>query len=228
MKVPIRFKRMTHSKVARSCGAPLRSTVRPAMPAPAQLTTTRSVPISAARPRPASTDSSDVTSPSANTAFLPNSDARAVPRSAFLSKMTTPAPAACSRRIVASPSPDAPPVTSATESFRSTMSLSPVAEPGQRSPAHPRDAAGKLRAMTETTYETPADLLGAVGDTYGPTEWIEITQERVNTFADATDDHQWIHVERRAGARRGRSGHRSPTATSRCRSAPASSPSCAR
>jgi len=26
-------------------------------------------------------------------------------------------------------------------------------------------------------------------------EWLEITQERVNTFADATDDHQWIHVD---------------------------------
>ena len=28
----------------------------------------------------------------------------------------------------------------------------------------------------------------------GTSEWFEITQERVNTFADATDDHQWIHV----------------------------------
>jgi acyl dehydratase len=49
--------------------------------------------------------------------------------------------------------------------------------------------------MTTKTYETPADLLGAVGDTFGPTEWIEITQERISTFADATDDHQWIHVD---------------------------------
>ena len=49
--------------------------------------------------------------------------------------------------------------------------------------------------MAATTYETPADLLAAVGDTFGPTEWLEITQERVNTFADATDDHQWIHVD---------------------------------
>ena len=48
--------------------------------------------------------------------------------------------------------------------------------------------------MTKTTYETPADLVDAVGDNYGPTEWIEITQERIDTFADATDDHQWIHV----------------------------------
>jgi len=49
--------------------------------------------------------------------------------------------------------------------------------------------------MTTKTYESPAELLGAVGDTYGPTDWIEITQERINTFADATDDHQWIHVD---------------------------------
>lgn len=34
-----------------------------------------------------------------------------------------------------------------------------------------------------------------VGTTLGPTEWLEVTQHRVNQFADATDDHQWIHVD---------------------------------
>ncbi len=29
----------------------------------------------------------------------------------------------------------------------------------------------------------------------GPTEWLEITQDRIDLFADATDDHQWIHVD---------------------------------
>jgi acyl dehydratase len=29
----------------------------------------------------------------------------------------------------------------------------------------------------------------------GPSSWIDITQERVDAFADATDDHQWIHVD---------------------------------
>ena len=29
----------------------------------------------------------------------------------------------------------------------------------------------------------------------GTTEWLEVTQERVGPFADATDDHQWIHVD---------------------------------
>jgi acyl dehydratase len=34
-----------------------------------------------------------------------------------------------------------------------------------------------------------------VGDEFGPSDWLEITQERINRFADATDDHQWIHVD---------------------------------
>jgi acyl dehydratase len=33
------------------------------------------------------------------------------------------------------------------------------------------------------------------GDTFGPSSWIEITQEKIDAFADATDDHQWIHVD---------------------------------
>lgn len=33
------------------------------------------------------------------------------------------------------------------------------------------------------------------GTEVGVTDWMEITQERVNQFADATDDHQWIHVD---------------------------------
>jgi acyl dehydratase len=39
------------------------------------------------------------------------------------------------------------------------------------------------------------------GDTYGPSSWIVVDQDRIDAFADATDDHQWIHVDRdRAGA----------------------------
>ena len=34
-----------------------------------------------------------------------------------------------------------------------------------------------------------------VGQELGPTGWIEVTQERIDAFADATDDHQWIHVD---------------------------------
>ena len=46
------------------------------------------------------------------------------------------------------------------------------------------------------TLEVPVkDLPDWVGKEIGPGEWHEITQERVNTFADATGDHQWIHVD---------------------------------
>jgi acyl dehydratase len=34
-----------------------------------------------------------------------------------------------------------------------------------------------------------------VGDVFGPSSWIDIPQERINAFADATEDHQWIHVD---------------------------------
>jgi acyl dehydratase len=34
-----------------------------------------------------------------------------------------------------------------------------------------------------------------VGDVYGPSSWIDIPQSRIDGFADATGDHQWIHVE---------------------------------
>jgi len=49
--------------------------------------------------------------------------------------------------------------------------------------------------MAATEFDNPKALLDAVGTTFGPTEWIEITQDRVNQFADATDDHQWIHID---------------------------------
>ena len=39
------------------------------------------------------------------------------------------------------------------------------------------------------------DIQSLVGQEIGASEWVEITQERVNTFADATGDHQWIHVD---------------------------------
>ena len=39
-----------------------------------------------------------------------------------------------------------------------------------------------------------------VGDEFGPSEWLEITQERINGFAEATDDHQWIHVDPKQAA----------------------------
>lgn len=39
------------------------------------------------------------------------------------------------------------------------------------------------------------EFAAAQGSQLGPTEWMEISQDRVNLFADATDDHQWIHID---------------------------------
>ena len=46
-----------------------------------------------------------------------------------------------------------------------------------------------------TTVNGIAGLKELVGTHLGYSDWLEITQERVNTFADATGDHQWIHVD---------------------------------
>jgi acyl dehydratase len=46
-----------------------------------------------------------------------------------------------------------------------------------------------------------ADLPGLAGQQLEPSEWLEITQERVNQFADATNDHQFIHVDPEAAAK---------------------------
>jgi acyl dehydratase len=43
--------------------------------------------------------------------------------------------------------------------------------------------------------EKPQDLLQHVGDELGPSEWLTVTQEMIDKFADATGDHQWIHVD---------------------------------
>ena len=48
------------------------------------------------------------------------------------------------------------------------------------------------RGGLETTV---AGLREAAGTHLGHTEWLEMTQDRVNLFADATDDHQYIHVD---------------------------------
>jgi acyl dehydratase len=46
-----------------------------------------------------------------------------------------------------------------------------------------------------TVFESPAELPKAAGRKLGESAWLEITQQRVDLFADATDDHQWIHVD---------------------------------
>ncbi|MEI8335967.1 MAG: MaoC family dehydratase [Actinomycetes bacterium] len=49
--------------------------------------------------------------------------------------------------------------------------------------------------MTYVEFESPQALLGAVGQELGISEWHTVTQEQINLFADATGDHQWIHVD---------------------------------
>lgn len=46
-----------------------------------------------------------------------------------------------------------------------------------------------------TVFEQPSDLLAAAGQHLGYSQWVEIDQQRINLFADATGDHQWIHVD---------------------------------
>jgi len=46
-----------------------------------------------------------------------------------------------------------------------------------------------------TTTTTIAELPGLTGQELGSSDWHEVTQEAVNLFADATGDHQWIHVD---------------------------------
>lgn len=44
-------------------------------------------------------------------------------------------------------------------------------------------------------FDTLADLATCVGQEVAVSDWVTITQEQVNRFADATGDHQWIHVD---------------------------------
>jgi acyl dehydratase len=44
-------------------------------------------------------------------------------------------------------------------------------------------------------FENLSEFAAAQGSQFGPTDWIKISQDRINLFADATEDHQWIHVD---------------------------------
>ena len=52
-----------------------------------------------------------------------------------------------------------------------------------------------LSAMSPRIINGSAEIKALVGEHLGYSEWLEVTQERVNQFADATGDHQWIHVD---------------------------------
>lgn len=49
--------------------------------------------------------------------------------------------------------------------------------------------------MTAAVFHSPAEYQGAVGRTFGPTDWLVVDQQRIDLFAQATGDHQWIHVD---------------------------------
>jgi acyl dehydratase len=48
---------------------------------------------------------------------------------------------------------------------------------------------------TPATVDGIAGVQELIGQPLGPTDWYTVSQEQVNLFADATDDHQWIHVD---------------------------------
>ncbi|MFL5843754.1 MAG: MaoC family dehydratase [Solirubrobacteraceae bacterium] len=45
------------------------------------------------------------------------------------------------------------------------------------------------------TINGPEELKSKIGEELGVSDWYEVTQERINAFAEATEDFQWIHVE---------------------------------
>ena len=45
------------------------------------------------------------------------------------------------------------------------------------------------------TFQTLTELISLVGQEVGNSDWITVTQDQVNLFAQATGDHQWIHVD---------------------------------
>ena len=45
------------------------------------------------------------------------------------------------------------------------------------------------------TFQTLSDLAACTGQEVAVSDWLTITQQQVNLFADATGDHQWIHVD---------------------------------
>ncbi|WP_371494524.1 MaoC family dehydratase [Kitasatospora sp. NBC_00374] len=44
-------------------------------------------------------------------------------------------------------------------------------------------------------FDTPADLVAAVGTEIGHSDWLTVDQHRIDLFAEATGDHQWIHTD---------------------------------
>src|SRR5690606_14943536 len=98
-----------------------------------------------------------------------------------------------------SPSRSAPPRTPARAPPRSP-SAAPLSGAGaDRRTSHPPPR-NEGHRMTDTTQlpvrpQNVAELEALIGQTIGPTQWHDVTQDSVNAFADVTGDHQWIHVD---------------------------------
>ena len=56
-----------------------------------------------------------------------------------------------------------------------------------------------MEKLIVNSYDEFASFLGKK---LGESEWLEVNQERINLFADATLDHQWIHVDTERAAKR--------------------------
>ena len=54
--------------------------------------------------------------------------------------------------------------------------------------------------MGSTVFQSPSELKAAVGKNLGTSDWLQIDQDRIDKFADATGDHQWIHVDPKRAA----------------------------
>jgi acyl dehydratase len=67
------------------------------------------------------------------------------------------------------------------------------AQAGQRADRHRNDPRTGVAMTTHVT--SPQALLDLAGKPLGTSRWVEVTQDQVNLFADATGDHQWIHVD---------------------------------
>ena len=115
-------------KCSSGIGEPSRPTTLAGAPTPAQQTSTRSSPTPAAVSTAASTAAVSVTSAGTKRAPLGRPAAVSAPALEGRSTMTTVAPAVARRRAEAAPSPEAPPVTSATEPVTSTTAALPEME----------------------------------------------------------------------------------------------------
>ena len=132
----------TRSHSLRMCGAPSLLIVRTAVPVPAQLMPTRSGADSEAIATPSATCSALVTSALKNFVAPPSSLASASPFSALKSRIVTSAPPAANRRTVASPRPDAPPLT---------IAAAPLMSMGRQPKGRARDESEAPVACTKAT-----------------------------------------------------------------------------